>query len=125
MFIPHVSEALRELLSLSKAEELKTMELLKQILEQKRGKLEDIGFDPAKNTDYDETLANIGKDNKANTDVKRDEVVAGTLQEKRQNMKSSREYDKSKRKAHRKSVPAQKNPKKSDSQARDGQTRLK
>lgn len=61
-FIPHVSEALKELLGLSKADELKSNELLKALLETKRGKLEDMEFDPTKNVDYDAELAKIGKE---------------------------------------------------------------
>lgn len=61
-FIPHVSEALKELLGLTKADELKTNELLKKLLEKKRGKLDDLKFDPSKNEDYDEGFANIGKE---------------------------------------------------------------
>ncbi|MEA3430107.1 MAG: DNA topoisomerase VI subunit B [Nanoarchaeota archaeon] len=62
MFIPHVSEALKELLGLTKADELKTTEYLKSLLEEKRGKLEDLKFDPTKNQDFDEKFAKIGKE---------------------------------------------------------------
>lgn len=61
-FIPHVAEALKEILKLSKADVLKTNEMLTKLLEQKRGKLEDLSFDPSKNVDYDEELAKIGKE---------------------------------------------------------------
>jgi len=60
-YIPHVSDALRELLSLKKADELKIESNLKSILEDARGKLEKVGFDKNKNVDFDEELSKIGK----------------------------------------------------------------
>ena len=60
-FIPHVAEALQELLGLKKQEVEKIEEELKQILEKTRGKLEDVDFDPEKNKEYDEEFASIGK----------------------------------------------------------------
>ncbi len=53
MYIPHVAEALKELLDLNQVDELKAKDLLKEILEESRGKLEDINFDPNANTDYE------------------------------------------------------------------------
>lgn len=61
MFIPHVSEALIELIELKKSETGRIKTLLKEILEKKRGKLEDMDFDPDKNVEYDEELAAVGK----------------------------------------------------------------
>ena len=58
MFIPHVGEALKELIGLKDAEEKKVEKLLGEILEKKRGKLEQI---EAKNLEYDEEFAKIGK----------------------------------------------------------------
>ncbi len=60
-FIPHVSAALKELLSLKLVEEDKIKKNLKKILETNRGKLENLKFDPKKNVDYDPELAKIGK----------------------------------------------------------------
>ena len=57
-FIPHVGEALKELLKLKEADEKKIEKLLAEILEKKRGKLEAI---EAKNLEYDEEFAKIGK----------------------------------------------------------------
>jgi DNA topoisomerase-6 subunit B len=68
-YIPHVSAALKELLSLSAKDEEKTKILLKEILEKHRGKLESTEFDPAKNPDYDEELAKIGKEEKKKEEV--------------------------------------------------------
>jgi len=63
-FIPHVSAALKELLGFSTGDEEKTKIILKEILEEERGKLEDISFDPTKNTEYDEEHALVQKKKK-------------------------------------------------------------
>ena len=57
-YIPHVAEALKELLAYKKEDEEKVKEFLAEILEKSRGKIENIEID---NPDYDEGLANIGK----------------------------------------------------------------
>ncbi|MCH8329645.1 MAG: DNA topoisomerase VI subunit B [Nanoarchaeota archaeon] len=57
LFIPHVGEALKELLKLNEKDEKKIEELLAEILEKKRGELEEI---EAKNLEYDEEFAKIG-----------------------------------------------------------------
>lgn len=57
-YIPYVGEALKEILDLSEADEKRTEKFLKEALEKKRGKLEDI---KAVNLEYDEELAQIGK----------------------------------------------------------------
>ena len=51
--LKRVAEALKDLLSLNQVDELKAKDLLKEILEESRGKLEDIKFDPNANTDYE------------------------------------------------------------------------
>ncbi|RMF54682.1 DNA topoisomerase VI subunit B [Candidatus Woesearchaeota archaeon] len=61
-YIPHVGQALQELLGLSKLEEEKIEKSLKETLEKSRGKLELIEFDETKNVDYDENLARLGKE---------------------------------------------------------------
>ena len=61
MFIPHVGEALQELLGFKKDEEKKVEELLAVILEDTRGKIEQV---EAVNTEYDEEFAKIGKEEK-------------------------------------------------------------
>lgn len=53
-FIPHVGEALKELLKLKEKDQKKVEKLLKTILERKRGKLEQIKFS---NLDFDKDLA--------------------------------------------------------------------
>lgn len=69
-YIPHVAEALKELLSLTDSDKLEIEQDLRETLEKHRGKLEDIKFDPSKNKDFDEDLAKIGKEDK---DVEHDE----------------------------------------------------
>ena len=58
MFIPHIGEALKELINLKENEEKTVEKLLAEILEKKRGKLEQI---EAENLEYDEDFAKIGK----------------------------------------------------------------
>ncbi|MBW2974806.1 DNA topoisomerase VI subunit B [Candidatus Woesearchaeota archaeon] len=60
-YIPHVAEALKNLVGYKESDAEKVKSLLKEILEKKRGKLEKIEID---NPDYDEQLANIGKEKK-------------------------------------------------------------
>lgn len=58
-YIPHVGDALKELLELKKMDEEKVEELLKEILEKQRGKIKDI---KEENLEYDEEFAKIGKE---------------------------------------------------------------
>ncbi|TKJ17273.1 DNA topoisomerase VI subunit B [Candidatus Woesearchaeota archaeon B3_Woes] len=60
-YIPHVAEALKELVGFKDADEKKVEEYLTSILEKQRGKLENL---EVVNEEYDEELAKIGKDNK-------------------------------------------------------------
>jgi len=60
-YIPFVSDALCDLLELPKSESAHTTELLKDLLEAKRGKMKKI---EAENLEYDESFANIGKETK-------------------------------------------------------------
>jgi DNA topoisomerase VI subunit B len=64
MFIPHIADALKDILDIK--DEDKVKEILAEILEDSRGKLEKIGVD---NPDYDPEFAKIGKD----TDKKEDD----------------------------------------------------
>ena len=68
-YIPHVAETLQNLLGFSKVEEERIRENLRFILEKKRGKVQNMEFDPNKNTEYDENFAKIGK----GTEVSEDE----------------------------------------------------
>lgn len=65
-YIPHVAEALKELLGDINTDEVE--EKLKQLLEHKRGKLDDMKFDPTKNEEYDEEMAKIGREKKEEQD---------------------------------------------------------
>ena len=59
IYIPHLSAALKDLLDASKKEKEKIENLLKKILERKRGKLKEIKVE---NAEYDEEFAKIGKE---------------------------------------------------------------
>ena len=60
-YIPHVADALKELLELDGIQQKQIEDNLREILEHTRGELEEIKID---NPDYDEELAKIGKDEK-------------------------------------------------------------
>jgi DNA topoisomerase-6 subunit B len=62
-YIPHIADALRELIEYKESEKSKVEESLKEILERKRGEIEDIEAD---NQEYDEEFAKIGKENGEN-----------------------------------------------------------
>lgn len=61
-YIPHLGVALQEILELEAHTREEKEEQLAGILEQTRGKLDDVEFDPSKNTEYDESFAKIGSD---------------------------------------------------------------
>ena len=63
-FMPMIAASLKDLLQLDDADEKMIIENLEIILEHTRGQLEDVKFDPTKNTDFDESFAKIGKDEK-------------------------------------------------------------
>jgi DNA topoisomerase VI subunit B len=63
IFIPHVGEALKEILGFKDSEEKEIEHLLGDILEKRRGKLEEV---EAQNTDFDEEFAKIGKEDGEN-----------------------------------------------------------
>ncbi|MFH1506070.1 MAG: DNA topoisomerase VI subunit B [archaeon] len=63
-YIPHVAEALKDILKLNEADQKKLEAELEKMLEKSRGKLDDIEFDEAKNVEYDENFAKIGKEEK-------------------------------------------------------------
>ena len=60
-YIPHITEALSELLD-KKDEKEKLSKNLSIMLEKQRGEVEKLDFDPNKNTEYDEELSKIGKE---------------------------------------------------------------
>ncbi|MBT4540371.1 DNA topoisomerase VI subunit B [Candidatus Woesearchaeota archaeon] len=62
IYIPHVAEALKDLIGLNE-KEVEQIELsLQQALEKKRGAIEKVEFDKSKNIEYDEDFAKIGKE---------------------------------------------------------------
>jgi DNA topoisomerase-6 subunit B len=61
-YMSHVVTGLQEILKFDKADEEELLTKLETVLETKRGKLDDMEFDPTKNTEYDEEWAKIGKD---------------------------------------------------------------
>ncbi|MBN2454122.1 hypothetical protein JXB11_01105, partial [Candidatus Woesearchaeota archaeon] len=56
-YIPHISEALKELIGKKEYDSEKVKKLLKEILEKHRGAVEDVEFDPNKNPEYSEEFA--------------------------------------------------------------------
>jgi len=86
-YIPHVAEALKELVGYSKVEEDRVRENLKVILEKRRGKLDKMDFDPTKNVDYDEDFAKIGKVDKAGNEDDDDD----NREEKKNNLEKDKE----------------------------------
>ena len=71
-YLPHVANALKNLLGMSQKEEAVIQTTLGDLLEKKRGELETFGVD---NEEYDEDLAKIGKEdmNDETTDKTKDE----------------------------------------------------
>jgi DNA topoisomerase VI subunit B len=63
-YIPHVADALKELLDLTETKKGQIEKDLKGLLEQTRGKLDKVGFDEKANEEYDEEFASIGKEDK-------------------------------------------------------------
>ncbi|MGM5481964.1 MAG: DNA topoisomerase VI subunit B [Nanobdellota archaeon] len=59
--IPHVAEALLKILDLQDADKEEIITKLKDLLEQKRGQVEEVGFDKEKNVEFDEEFAKIGR----------------------------------------------------------------
>jgi DNA topoisomerase VI subunit B len=64
IYIPHISSALIELLELNPNLEPEISENLRVILEKTRGKLQEVGLTAEDNTEYDESLASIGRGSK-------------------------------------------------------------
>jgi DNA topoisomerase-6 subunit B len=56
-YIPHVSSALKDILGLQESSEKAIEVHLKELLEKKRGKVEDLKFDPTKNREFDADYA--------------------------------------------------------------------
>ena len=62
LYMPHISDAIKEILALTDAQKKELEEHLLVLMEKTRGKLEDMSFDPNKNEEFDREFANIGKE---------------------------------------------------------------
>ena len=60
-YIPHVAEALKDILELTPAVQGELEEQLQDLLEKERGAIKKLDFDPEANEEYDEELANFSK----------------------------------------------------------------
>ncbi|MFP4568306.1 MAG: DNA topoisomerase VI subunit B [Candidatus Woesearchaeota archaeon] len=63
-YIPHIAEAISDIIGAENIDKERFEESLRRSLEKTRGKVDDMKFDPTKNQDYDEELANIGREEK-------------------------------------------------------------
>ena len=68
-YVPHIADALIELLDLDKIKKASIEMNLGKILEEERGKLDTMEFDESKNQEFDETFANIGKEEKSDDET--------------------------------------------------------
>ncbi|MBN1376894.1 DNA topoisomerase VI subunit B [Candidatus Woesearchaeota archaeon] len=68
-YMPHVAEALQDILGLSDTEKKQLIDDLKIVLEKDRGKIDDIEFDKDKNADYSDTWA-LNKENEEENENK-------------------------------------------------------
>ncbi|MBI2112516.1 hypothetical protein HYT52_03210, partial [Candidatus Woesearchaeota archaeon] len=71
-YIPHVADALKEIIGFDEIQKKKVEDDLAEILEHTRGELEEIGVD---NPDYDEELAKIGSEEDSDPEESEDEEV--------------------------------------------------
>ncbi|MGV8162016.1 MAG: DNA topoisomerase VI subunit B [Candidatus Nanoarchaeia archaeon] len=72
LYMPHISDALKDILSLNDQQKKDIEEKLLVLLEKTRGKLDDMSFDPDKNEEYDEDFASIGKEDEVEADYDAD-----------------------------------------------------
>ncbi len=61
-FIPHIADALIDLVELKKSDDEKIKANLYEILEKHRGELLEMDFDPEANPEYDESFAKVGRE---------------------------------------------------------------
>lgn len=89
-YIPHVADALKELLGFDEISKKKIEDDLCEILEHTRGELEEIKVD---NPDYDPELAKIGKEEKPEKDKDKDkeEKEESKSEKKKESKKESKE----------------------------------
>ena len=60
-YIPHIADAIKDIIGEENIDVEKFKDALRASLEKSRGKVQELKFDPTKNTDYDEELASIGR----------------------------------------------------------------
>ena len=96
-YIPHVAEALQELIGLADVKKKKIEDDLCKILEHTRGELEDIKVD---NPDYDPELAAIGKEEKVES--KEEEKKKDNQKEEKGKKEKSEKKGKDKKKKSKK-----------------------
>lgn len=63
-YIPHVAEALHDILDLKSSEKIEIETNLQELMEKERGAIKKLDFDPTANEDYDEEFAAIGREEK-------------------------------------------------------------
>ncbi len=72
-YIPSIAEALKDLIAYSDVEEKEVIKHLEIMLEQDRGQIEELKFDPTKNKEFDAEFASIGKEENNDEDVEGDD----------------------------------------------------
>jgi len=80
-YIPHVADALKEIMELDDNKKKDIEDNLYEILEHTRGELEEIGID---NPDYDPELANIGREEKPKKEEQEREEKVNSKKEEKQ-----------------------------------------
>ena len=79
-YMSHVAIGLKEILGFDKGDEEEILKKLENILEQKRGKVNSMEFDPTKNSEYDSEWAKIGKDKPEEKDESEETEKTGDKQ---------------------------------------------
>ena len=77
-YLSHVAIGLKEILRLDKADEEIIIRHLENLLEEKRGQVDEMKFDPSKNSEYDAEWAKIGKDSHPSDDGVSEESKTGS-----------------------------------------------
>ncbi|MFA6073258.1 MAG: DNA topoisomerase VI subunit B [Candidatus Woesearchaeota archaeon] len=94
LYMPHISDALKEILSLTDSQKKDIEDKLSILMEKTRGKLEDMSFDPNKNEEYDEDFANIGKEEEEEQEGNDYDGYGETIEEKDSSKKKSKKKSK-------------------------------
>jgi DNA topoisomerase-6 subunit B len=86
LYMPHISEAVRDILGLTDQQKKELEAKLSELLEKTRGKLEDMSFDPDRNEEYDEELAGIGREDDDDDDYGNGEDPGGDYEDKKERL---------------------------------------